>query len=87
VQNKDGGLSAAHAELELKLQQQQEQFLAANKHIRTHLDNTRAQYEAEKRKLISDQIAFAKNSVNQYLFRCASLFLLCLFPFPSWVKC
>lgn len=69
VQSKDGGLAAAHAELEQKLKEQQEQFLAANKHIRTHLENTRAQYEAEKKKLISDQIAFAKNSVNQYLFR------------------
>lgn len=66
---KDGGLSQSHAELESRMEQQQKQFLEANKQIRTHLEATRQNYENEKKKLVSDQIAFAKNTVHQYLFR------------------
>jgi hypothetical protein len=67
-------LAQSHAELESRLALQQEQFLVANKQIRSHLDATRQNYEQEKKKLITDQIGFSKNTVNQYLFRYFSLF-------------
>lgn len=65
----DKGLADARADMELKLQAQQAEFLADQKRIKDHLEITSKKYAAEKLKLVSDQVGFSKNAVDQYLMR------------------
>eukprot|EP01127_Copromyxa_protea_P016517 TRINITY_DN491_c0_g1_i1.p1 TRINITY_DN491_c0_g1~~TRINITY_DN491_c0_g1_i1.p1 ORF type:complete len:1099 (+),score=324.41 TRINITY_DN491_c0_g1_i1:26-3298(+) len=65
----DKGLADARAEMEYKLQSQQAEFLADQKAIRDHLELTSKKYATEKLKLVSDQVGFSKNAVDQSLMR------------------
>jgi len=66
---KDGTVAAARIEMERKLKEQQLQAEEAGRQIKEHVRHLQQRYEQEKLKLMSDQVAFATNSVNQYMFR------------------
>eukprot|EP01126_Amoeba_proteus_P049768 TRINITY_DN5837_c0_g1_i20.p1 TRINITY_DN5837_c0_g1~~TRINITY_DN5837_c0_g1_i20.p1 ORF type:complete len:722 (-),score=184.77 TRINITY_DN5837_c0_g1_i20:92-2257(-) len=65
----DTGLAKARTELEFKLKEQQAVFLEDQKKIKDHLELTSQKYAAEKLKLVSDQVGFAKNAVDQYMLK------------------
>jgi len=69
LNNTDEGLAEARQEMEERLQTQQLEFLTEQKMIKDHLELTSKKYADEKLKLLSDQVGFSKNAVDQYLLR------------------
>eukprot|EP01128_Nolandella_sp_AFSM9_P006573 TRINITY_DN3417_c0_g1_i1.p1 TRINITY_DN3417_c0_g1~~TRINITY_DN3417_c0_g1_i1.p1 ORF type:complete len:1044 (-),score=346.32 TRINITY_DN3417_c0_g1_i1:200-2926(-) len=69
LNERDSGVAQVRVNMEQRLQEQQQQFMQANAQLKSHLETMVTKYEKEKLSLLTEQIDFSKNNVDQTLFR------------------